>query len=134
MDESNPRSQQLVQSNVTGNGTLFGELSPASSLLTDTGRSKPVGIAYDWVSDRLYWTDETYGRIISARNNGSEKLIIAASSRPRAIAVHPCKGFVRAVSFEIDHTRLRFFHADYCSGQILVSIHPSVARRSPDDK
>lgn len=60
---------------------------------TISGRSQPVGIAYDWVSDRLYWTDETYGRIISARNNGSEKLIIAASSRPRAIAVHPCKGF-----------------------------------------
>jgi low density lipoprotein-related protein 2 len=58
------------------------------------GRSQPVGIAYDWVSDRLYWTDETYGRIISARHNGSERLIIAASSRPRAIVIHPCKGFV----------------------------------------
>jgi hypothetical protein len=56
------------------------------------GRSQPVGISYDWVSDRLYWTDETYGRIISARNNGSERLIIAASSRPRGIVVHPCKG------------------------------------------
>jgi len=56
-----------------------------------------VGISYDWVSDRLYWTDETYGRIISSRNNGSEKLIIAASSRPRAIVVHPCKGFVTRI-------------------------------------
>ncbi len=53
-----------------------------------------MGISYDWVSDRLYWTDETYGRIISARNNGSEKLIIGSSSRPRAIVVHPCKGLV----------------------------------------
>ena len=58
------------------------------------GRSQPVGIAYDWVSDRLYWTDEINSRIISARQNGSEKLVIAASGRPRAIVVHPCKGFV----------------------------------------
>ncbi|CAF0886571.1 unnamed protein product [Adineta steineri] len=75
MDDPNPHARQLVQSNVTG-------------------RSRPVGIAYDWVSDRLYWTDETYGRIISAKQNGSERLIVAASSRPRAIAVHPCKGLL----------------------------------------
>ncbi|CAF0957368.1 unnamed protein product [Adineta ricciae] len=75
MDDPNPTARKLVQSNVTG-------------------RSQPVGIAYDWVSDRLYWTDETYGRIISARHNGSEKVIIAASLRPRAIVVHPCKGLL----------------------------------------
>ena len=61
------------------------------------GRSQPVGIAYDWVSDRLYWTDETNGRIISARNNGSERLVVVASSRPRAIVVHPCKGLVMMI-------------------------------------
>ncbi|CAF4738296.1 unnamed protein product, partial [Rotaria sp. Silwood2] len=75
MNDPNPHARQLVQSNVTG-------------------RSQPVGISYDWVSDRLYWTDERYGRIISARNNGSERLIIAGSSQPRAIAVHPCKGLL----------------------------------------
>ncbi|CAF1308989.1 unnamed protein product, partial [Didymodactylos carnosus] len=58
------------------------------------GRSIPVGISYDWVSDRLYWTDETYSRIISSKLNGSERLIIAASSKPRAIVVHPCKGYL----------------------------------------
>ncbi|CAM4944086.1 unnamed protein product [Rotaria socialis] len=75
MDDTNPQSRVLVQSNVTG-------------------RSQPVGISYDWVSDRLYWTDERYGRIISSRINGSEKLIIASSSQPRAIVVHPCKGLL----------------------------------------
>ncbi|CAF4205785.1 unnamed protein product, partial [Rotaria sp. Silwood2] len=75
MNDPNPHARQLVQSNVTG-------------------RSQPVGISYDWVSDRLYWTDERYGRIISARNNGSERLIIARNSQPRAIAVHPCKGLL----------------------------------------
>ncbi|CAF1581398.1 unnamed protein product, partial [Rotaria sordida] len=75
MDDPNPNARQLIQTNVTG-------------------RSQPIGIAYDWVSDRLYWTDERYGRIISARNNGSERLVIAGSSRPRGIVVHPCKGLL----------------------------------------
>ena len=60
-----------------------------------------MGIAYDWVSDRLYWTDETNGRIMSARNNGSERLFVVASSRPRAIVVHPCKGFVMIRLFKL---------------------------------
>lgn len=95
MDDPNPRARQLVQSNVTGKIKNLNKycLKKKTNFLIK-GRSQPVGIAYDWVSDRLYWTDETNRRIISARNNGSERLIVAASSRPRAIVVHPCKGLI----------------------------------------
>lgn len=86
-----------------------------------------MGIAYDWVSDRLYWTDETYGRILSARNNGSEKVIIAASSRPRAIAVHPCKGSVVMVG-EAKRNTFSSQHADCCSGPMSERIHPFAAQ------
>lgn len=81
------------------------------------------------MSDRLYWTDERYGRIISARNNGSEKLVIAVSSQPRAIVVHPCKGSVFIIfKVKANESFSILLIIDYYFGQTLVHTHRSVVQ------
>jgi hypothetical protein len=125
MDDPNPSARRLVQSNVTGK--IKNWIKKNNNQLFVIGPSQPVGIAYDWVSDRLYWTDETYGRIISARNNGSERLIVAASSKPRAIVVHPCKGLVIIIYKRIKDDSI-LLNIDIYSGQMLVFIHQFVVQ------
>lgn len=54
----------------------------------------PEGVAVDWISRNLYWTDAGMDKIEVSRLNGSSRrvLISAGLDEPRAIAVDPNNG------------------------------------------
>ncbi len=54
----------------------------------------PEGIAYDWVHEKIYWTDSRNRSIYAMNTDGSQIVDISRVERPRAIAVHPCKGYM----------------------------------------
>lgn len=55
---------------------------------------KPEGIAYDWVTDTFYYTDNGLNLVASYHAATRNRYIIAYSETPRAIVVHPCKGYL----------------------------------------
>ncbi len=55
---------------------------------------KPEGVAYDWVMDTIYYADEDLNQIISYKISNKMRYVIGQSQSPRAIVVHPCKGYV----------------------------------------
>ncbi len=55
---------------------------------------KPEGISYDWVSDTIYYADNSLNQIVSYKLSTKMRLVLAYSESPRAIVVHPCKGYV----------------------------------------
>ena len=54
----------------------------------------PDGVAVDWVSRNLYWTDRGLDRIEMSRLDGSSRHIIISEGlqKPRAIVVDPFEG------------------------------------------
>lgn len=54
----------------------------------------PDGIAVDWISRNLYWTDKGTDRIEMSRLNGSSRHVIVAEGlqEPRAIVLDPLGG------------------------------------------
>ncbi|CAF0958417.1 unnamed protein product, partial [Brachionus calyciflorus] len=56
--------------------------------------SRPEGIAYDWVSDTIFYADNQLNQIRSYKISTRQSLIISYSDSPRAIVVHPCKGYL----------------------------------------
>ena len=56
--------------------------------------SMPEGIAYDWVSDTIYYTDAGLYQIVSYKVATGARYVIGFSQSPRAIVVHPCKGML----------------------------------------
>ena len=54
----------------------------------------PEGIAFDWVHDKIYWTDSRNRSVYSMKTDGTQIVDMAQVSRPRAIAVHPCRGLM----------------------------------------
>ncbi|XP_052104944.1 low-density lipoprotein receptor-related protein 4-like isoform X2 [Mytilus californianus] len=63
---------------------------------TDTiirGVGEIRGLAYDWTSGNLYWTDNTYKWIMVSTANGKyQKVIVDGLISPIGIAVHPNRG------------------------------------------
>lgn len=55
---------------------------------------QPVGLAVDWINDKLYWTDSRLDRIevLDLNNNHRTVLVSTGLDKPRGIAVHPTKG------------------------------------------
>lgn len=55
------------------------------------------GLAVDWVSNNIYWTDSLYNWITMATLTSPPSLKIVVRSgltNPNGIAVHPQKGYV----------------------------------------
>ncbi|KAH9512769.1 hypothetical protein Btru_038157 [Bulinus truncatus] len=59
-----------------------------------TGGSGEVkGMALDWVSGNLYWTDSTNGVIKVAKKSGAhQRILLSNLNNPVAIAIHPGRG------------------------------------------
>jgi len=55
---------------------------------------QPEGVAYDWVTDTIYYTDNGLNQIISYKISTRMRYVIAYSESPRAIVVHSCKGYL----------------------------------------
>ena len=59
-----------------------------------SGVSNCEGIAVDWISENLYWTDDDLKTINIARLNGSNRKILVSTNltHPRAIVLDPGRG------------------------------------------
>ena len=54
---------------------------------------KFLGIAIDWISDNLYWTDEDLGIVVVSRIDGRyPHMLMTNVGRPRGIDVNPITG------------------------------------------
>ncbi|KAI4806135.1 hypothetical protein KUCAC02_010715 [Chaenocephalus aceratus] len=58
--------------------------------------SRVEGIAVDWIAGNLYWTDHGFNLIEISRLNGAYRSVVISEGldQPRAIAVHPQKGYL----------------------------------------
>ncbi|XP_064102114.1 low-density lipoprotein receptor-related protein 2-like [Macrobrachium nipponense] len=52
----------------------------------------PEGVAYDWTSKKIYWTDSANNSIYAMDSNGENIVMIIQVERPRAIVLDPCRG------------------------------------------
>jgi hypothetical protein len=60
-----------------------------------TGLISPVGLACDWLTQKLYWTDSGTKRIEVATITGEHRKVLFSDDidQPRAIAVVPMKRY-----------------------------------------
>ena len=79
---SRPRIQNILQRRV-------GNSSRIPSLI-----GMPEGIAYDWISDTIYYADNELNQVVSYKISTNMSYVLSYSESPRAIVVHPCKGYV----------------------------------------
>lgn len=58
----------------------------------------PAGLAYDWITDKVYWTDAGTNRIEVANTDGTMRTLLAWDKidKPRDIVVDP-KGMLVCV-------------------------------------
>lgn len=68
-------------------------------ILIDARTGRPSVIAVDWVTKKLYWTDDARTRIELSNFDGSHRKLIISKNldQPRALALLPQKGYVFAL-------------------------------------
>lgn len=61
-----------------------------------SGLDAVEGLAIDWVAGNMYWIDPSYDVIEVSRLNGSGRYVLLSGNmdKPRAIVVHPYKGYI----------------------------------------
>ncbi|XP_076440226.1 low-density lipoprotein receptor-related protein 2-like [Babylonia areolata] len=80
----------ITVSNSSGNSRFVHEITSVE------------GLAFDWVYKKLYWADLFRNRIYSSslnlsvpdRASISNTVVIAVVQSPRALAIHPCNGYI----------------------------------------
>lgn len=84
-DRGNKKIQGLNLNGTTHAFTIFGGIS-----------SEVQGLAVDWLSESIYWTDSVYNWIIVAparQSNGAYRVLFDTDlDAPMGIAVYPQKG------------------------------------------
>ena len=63
-------------------------------MLSEQGIGICDGLAIEWRSRLLYWSDVTFDRIEVAKINGTDRSVLVSTglSQPRAVAVDPEAG------------------------------------------
>ncbi|XP_030179601.1 low-density lipoprotein receptor-related protein 2 [Lynx canadensis] len=87
----------FTQSLGSGNGQIsYVNLNSGtrSSTAIISGKGNPDGIAFDWINRRIYYSNYTNETINSMAEDGSKRTVIAHVSKPRAIVLDPCRGYM----------------------------------------
>ncbi|XP_046328862.2 low-density lipoprotein receptor-related protein 4-like isoform X2 [Haliotis rufescens] len=88
--------------------TVDGVQLTDARIVVKGGASTVHGVAYDWVHKNLYWVDAVPGseaiRVRSLRRMTSTTLVDKGLGRPRAIIVHPSKGWVFWTNWAVSAT------------------------------
>lgn len=72
--------------------SLYSGSSSPTVLLSNIGVTD--GIAFDWINRRIYYSDFSNQTINSMAEDGSNRAVIARVSKPRAIVLDPCRGYM----------------------------------------
>uniref|UniRef100_A0A8C0IK70 Low-density lipoprotein receptor-related protein 2 n=1 Tax=Chelonoidis abingdonii TaxID=106734 RepID=A0A8C0IK70_CHEAB len=87
----------FTQSSPAGTGKIsYVNIYPGTGTPTivASGLGTPDGIAFDWISNRVYYSDYLNQTISSMAVDGSNRTVIARVPRPRAIVLDPCRGYM----------------------------------------
>lgn len=64
----------------------------------------PTGLAYDWITDKLYWVDEGTKRIEVCKSDGSMRTVLIWDQidKPRDIVVDPLGKNLKNLSLDFN--------------------------------
>ncbi|XP_045414697.1 low-density lipoprotein receptor-related protein 2 [Lemur catta] len=80
--------------------SLSSETHTPTVIASDIGTAG--GIAFDWINRRVYYTDYTNRTVNSMAEDGTKRTVIARASKPRAIALDPCRGHLYWSDWQIN--------------------------------
>jgi low density lipoprotein-related protein 2 len=90
----------------------------------------PEGISYDWVHNKIYWTDSANSSIYAMNVDGSQIVMITHVDRPRAIVVHPCNGTLYYTDWGLFGTNGRIFRSTMAGTQKVAIIKSDLTQPS----
>ncbi|KGL73134.1 Low-density lipoprotein receptor-related protein 2, partial [Tinamus guttatus] len=87
----------FTQSSPSGTGrisyvSIYSGIGTPTVVASDLGT--PDGIAFDWINNRVYYSDYLNQTISSMAVDGSNRTVIARVPRPRAVVLDPCRGYM----------------------------------------
>jgi low density lipoprotein receptor-related protein 5/6 len=76
--------------------SLKGRNNTDITTVIDTGLSSPHGLAIDWISNKIYWTDVMRTHLSVAELDGSKRRVLFSNDmeKPRGMAVDPTTGYM----------------------------------------
>jgi len=90
-------SQEAIKRVALGPTGAASTPSPPVTVVS-TGLLSPDGLACDWVGGKLYWTDSGVKRVEVSDLDGRMRKVLfwERLDQPRAIALHPRRGYARS--------------------------------------